>query len=93
MAADAIMTSLLFVSITTAFPTTRDVVGQMDPSQLEVAKALGIFVNMIMILSIFILLPVMWFTWGVLVTRGRLMNDIERMFRDPIPAPYKEDSK
>jgi len=81
------MRSLLFASswtvwsyVTTNLPTTRDIIGNLSPQDLETAKVFGIFTSMIYIIFIVILIPVLGFAWGLIVTRGKLMDRIERWF-------------
>jgi hypothetical protein len=73
---------LLFVSseITTAFPTTRDPIGSMSEEEILRSVVIGIFGNMFLILCIPVLLACFWFVWGQILTKGRLLRDIEKFF-------------
>jgi hypothetical protein len=73
------MRNLLFVTLETL--TTRDPIGAMSSDELNRAMAVGIFITMFTMIMIPVVVVLIWFVWGQILTRGRLLRDIEKWFK------------
>jgi heme/copper-type cytochrome/quinol oxidase subunit 2 len=83
MIAISVMPYPLFVFFEITTMTTRDPIGAIDSAQLVRAQVMGIFTTMISIVMLPVVMMLLWFVWGQILTKGRLMRDIERYFDSP----------